>query len=84
MKILFDMPIVDMQLIKELKKDKHTITFDKKSDDVDMIVDSTNMYFKDYPSFSMSYKHWVDKSTDLSYIINLLEETLHELQCYSF
>lgn len=84
MKILFGLPVINIELLKDLKDEQHSITYNKNEPDIDVIVDDKNIYFKKYPEFSMAYKHWIQKEKDLSFIINLLEETLQELKCYSF
>lgn len=84
MKILLKKPLINIQILKDLKSNKHEITYNENEAGIDIIVDDEHMSFKNYPAFNINYTQWVKKDGDLSFIINLLEETLTELNCYTF
>jgi len=84
MKVLLKKPLININILKDLKEDQHQITYNENEPNIDIVIDDMNIYFKNYPNFSMSYTHWIQKDTDLSFIVNLLEDTLKELNCYSF
>lgn len=84
MKILFKKTIIDLQILKDLKTNKHEITYNETDDDIDIIINDNSISFKNYPDFTLNYTHWINQDTDLSFVIGLLEETLLELNCYAF
>lgn len=84
MKILLKKTIIDLQILKDLKTNKHEITYNETDHDIDIIINDNYISFKHYPDFTLNYTHWINKDTDLSFVIGLLEETLLELNCYVF
>lgn len=82
MKILLNKSTIDINELKELKKD-NKVTYNPNEANIDLIIEDDTLYFKNYKEYSIDYTHWMEHAS-LSYVVELLEETLSELSSMNF
>lgn len=82
MKILLEKSTLDINELKELKQN-HKITFNPNEPNIDLVINDTTIYFKNYKDYSVEYKHWIGQTT-LSFIVGCLEDNLLELNYMNF